>query len=239
MKSTVLTALFLSLLISGCVTTNPVPSKPTTPVETPTVPSQPTQTPNPENTGTGSTYTEPTKPLPSATGKFTAQISTENCDATQVAKVTEAEKWIVAIFNSEEYKHEVVSFMYDGEAQFNWNEDMSNLQIYNHLIKGAEALQPVEDYEMDITMSCYYQNNSTVGYTYPTVMKIYANMKFHSAYDSCDVASNTTHEWTHKMGFDHAQRWSEARDYTVPYGHNTIIRKLCPLAKQGKLTPLK
>jgi hypothetical protein len=91
---------------------------------------------------------------------------------------------------------------------------------------------------MDLKVKMYYSIKNTVGYTYPSDLIVYTNSKFHNSYDACNVASNLTHEWTHKMGFGHDMKWNRDRDYTVPYGHNSIIEKLCPLAKLNKLTKL-
>lgn len=195
--------------------------------------------PNPGHVGEAPTYEEPIKVLPSATGEFTTNLEMLKCSDTHIKKSQEAAKLIKAIFNSENFKDEVKNFTYNGKKQFVDNGKMTNDQIYDHLMKGAEALRPTVNYQMDITIECYRANNSTVGYTYKSVNKVYANMKFHDKYDAALVASNTVHEWTHKMGFGHAVKWSNSRDYSVPYGMNKIVKKLAPLAKAGTLVKLK
>lgn len=220
----------------------PIPDnvKPVEVVKPPVViPTEPTKTPNPGHVGEGSVYTQPVKVLPSATGWFTTNLTTQKCDAAHQKKVDEAQRIIAKIWNSEEFKSRVLNFTYNGKKQFNWPDKMTNRQIYEHLMKGAEALRPTVNYQMDMVIECYTENTSTIGYTMPSINKVYANMKFHKNYKPVQVASNSSHEWTHKMGFDHAQDWSKARDYTVPYGINTIIEELGPLAEKDKLTPLK
>ena len=207
--------------------------------EIPKVP--PLETPK-ENTeahvGEASEYTAPVKPLPSASGEFTTNIVYQKCDAAFGKKVEEAAIYLKRINNSKEYKQAVLDFTYLGKKRFVDNEGMSNAQIYNHLIGGAEALRPTLNYQMDLTVECYYENNSTVGYTMASINKIYANTKFHKSYSACQTASNLQHEWSHKMGFGHAVRWATSRDYSVPYGLNTIVEKLCVKAKADTLTRL-
>lgn len=239
--------IFVLLFLFSCSTSTiktdgEVPSSPETPV---VVDTKPTSIPDVDHgstviiPGSSSEYDSSPTTSANAIGVFTTNIKTINYNSTQQAKVDEAAKYIKIIMNSAEYKQEVLGFTYGGKKQFVDNKGMTNEQIYNHLKGGAEALNPVINYQMDITLQMYYKSNSTVGYTYPSDTKIYTNSKFHNSYSSCQVASNTTHEWTHKMGFSHAQKWSNSRDYSVPYGHNSIIEKLCSLAKSGKLTPLK
>ena len=188
--------------------------------------------------GASSLYESSPVPLPQAKGIFTTNIQTINYNNEQKEKVIEASNYIKIIFNSAEYRQEVLGFSYDGKKQFVGSNGMTNEEIYEHLRGGAEALNPLINYQMDITLKMYYSMKSTVGYTYPSDTKIYTNSKFHNNYTACQVASNAVHEWTHKMGFSHAAKWDKSRDYSVPYGHNSIVEKLCPLAKQGKLNSL-
>lgn len=171
--------------------------------------------------------------------QFSINIKTLNYNDNQNKKIERAALLLKIIFNSEEYKQEVYNFTFKGQKKFFENNNKTNIEIYDQLMLGAEALLPVINRQMDITVKMYYSWRSTVGYTYPNSLIIYTNSKFHNSYTPCQVASNVTHEWTHKMGFGHSQKWTKERDYTVPYGHNTIIEKLCPLAEQNKLTNLK
>lgn len=221
------------LLIFGCASIR-------TPVEIPKVPEVANPTPNPGHVGEAVEYVEPVRPIESVEKIFTTHIETENCSEAHKAKVREAETLIRKIFNSQEFKEEILSFQFQGKTQFNWPNDLSNSEIYKHIFGGAEALRPALNYQMDITIVCYTDKwSKTVGYTYPKENKVWANMKYHASYSAVDVASNSAHEWLHKMGFGHAVKWSKERDFTVPYGMNSIVKKLGPLAKEDKLSPIK
>jgi len=191
-----------------------------------------------EKPSLGSEYGGDLVSLPSATGKFTVKIVTQKYNPSQQAKVDEAAKYIKSIFNSLEYKQEVLGHTYQGKQQFVDNRNLTNEEIYFHLMSGAEALNLVINYQMDVTLKMYYSRRNTVGYTYPSDPIVYTNSKFHNNFDACRVASNVTHEWTHKMGFGHDSERTARRNYSVPYAHNSIIERLCPLAKQGKLTQI-
>jgi hypothetical protein len=48
-----------------------------------------------------------------------------------------------------------------------------------------------------------YSSSSMMGYTTPQTLLIKINRKFFDDFDIAHVAGNLTHEWTHKLGFDH------------------------------------
>lgn len=168
--------------------------------------------------------------------KFKVNIKHLNYTVQQEKKLLESASLLEKIFNSLEYKNEVINFTYKNEKKFHENLGKTNLEIYEHLMLGSEILMPVIDREMDLTVKMYYSFRSTVGYTYPNIMTVYTNRRFHNGFTPCQIASNLAHEWTHKMGYGHSKRWNYDRDFTVPYGHNKIIEKLCPLALENKLT---
>jgi hypothetical protein len=168
--------------------------------------------------------------------RFKINIKHVNYNNEQNNKLEAASELLEKIFNSIEYKYEILNFTHRGEKKFHDNQGKSNLEIYKHLMKGAEILMPIENNQMDLTVRMYYSLRSTVGYTYPHVLTVYTNSRFYNRYSACQVASNLAHEWTHKMGYGHSQKWNHDRDFTVPYGHNKIVEKLCPLALEGKLT---
>jgi hypothetical protein len=168
-----------------------------------------------------STPIGPEYPVKDVKKVFTVKIVDLNYTPEQKEKLQEAENKLAEIFNSKEY---ALAVIYRDPA-FDSNNGLDNLQILNKLYAGAEALIPAVNYQMDLTVKMYNDTHSkVVGYTSPKSMIVYTNLKFHKKYTACEVASNLTHEWTHKMGFGH----KTARSYnSVPYAHNEIIRKLC------------
>ena len=158
---------------------------------------------------------------------FGVVIKDTNYLPSQKAKLAEAIKHLEDIFNSQEYKAELL------KRKLTSTNGRSNLEVFNHIMTGKEDLSKTANQQMDLTVEMYNKKFSKViGYTTPSSLIVYTNRKFHDNYKACDVASNLGHEWTHKMGYGH----KSASDWTsVPYQHSTLIRILCPLSVQGKL----
>ena len=146
--------------------------------------------------------------------------------STQENKMEAALEKLNIVLNSEEFRIKVLNHTYNGSKTFVDNKGQSNLQIYKTILKGAETLNRIEDQEVDVDITLYYANNSTVGYTYPNVNKIWVNNKFFATYTHGSVAANVAHEWLHKLGYGHASARTANRDYSVPYGIGSIVRGL-------------
>lgn len=130
------------------------------------------------------------------------------------------------VLNSTDFKNRILNHSYNGEKTFVDNKGMSNEEIYKTIMDGKEDLLPEIDNEMDLDMTLYYKNNSTVGYTYPDTIRIWVNDKFFAGYNPGQVANNAVHEWSHKLGFGHDYYNTPERAYSVPYAVGKIIEEL-------------
>lgn len=165
--------------------------------------------------------------VPSEAHLFNANVSLTNFNTTQEEKVLKAIEMIKKMIRTKEFKERVINFTYQGQRRFVDNKGLSNEQIYQILIDGAETLLPEIDHEMDLDLELYTSNfTSTVGYTYPNVLRIWMNTKYFNSYSVAQVAGNVFHEWTHKLGFDHASSYSKSRDSSVPYGLGYLMVEL-------------
>lgn len=144
----------------------------------------------------------------------------------QEEKMRDALERAKIVINSTAFKERVLNHTHNGEKTFVKNNGQSNEEIYETIMNAAEDLLPEADQEMDLDITLYYKNNSTVGYTYPDTIRIWVNDKFFSNYTLGQVAANAVHEWTHKIGYGHSRYNSPDRPYTVPYGIGTIIEEL-------------
>ena len=158
--------------------------------------------------------------------ELTVNIEMVSFSETQEEKMLQAIERIKIVINSSEFKQRVLAHTYEGEKQFQANDGLSNEEIYEKIMLGAESLLPDVDREMDINVTMYYSNNSTVGYTYPSSTRTWINSKFFNSYNYAQVAKNVVHEWTHKLGFDHDSSRTNRRQYSVPYGVGSIIEDL-------------
>lgn len=145
---------------------------------------------------------------------------------TQESKMNSALVKLNIVLNSEEFRIKVLNHSYNGSKTFVNNNGQSNREIYETILKGAETLNGIEDQEVDVDITLYYSNNSTVGYTYPNVNRIWVNNKFFSTYSHGSVAANVAHEWLHKLGYGNDSNRTTRRDYSVPYGIGGIVRSL-------------
>lgn len=141
-------------------------------------------------------------------------------------KMKEALARLEIVVNSTEFRDKVINHIFNGEKTFNDNDGKTNEEIYESLMSGREDLLPTVDSEIDLDLTLYYSNNSTVGYTYPNTIKIWVNNKFFAGYTYGQVAANAIHEWTHKLGYTHAYRNNSSRPYSVPYAIGSIAREM-------------
>lgn len=141
-------------------------------------------------------------------------------------KMKDALDRLEIVINSAEFRERIINHIWRGEQTFNDNDDLTNEEIYQKLMTGREDLLPEEDQELDLDMTLYYRNNSTVGYTYPDTIRIWVNDKFFSNYSLGQVAANAVHEWTHKVGFTHDFRNNPDRPFSVPYAIGSIVREM-------------
>ena len=200
--------LFLALLILSCEKTGE--NKPT-PIKVPPASISIVDEPKTANSGTAAA-------VGLEINQFKTRIVAKNYTEKQAQKVFKAQEIIGKIFRSARFKQEVLSRKYTSTK-------LSAEQIYKTLIDGDEKRSPGPDQEMDLQIQMYRANNSTVGWTKGSIDLVHTNSKFYDKYSACRVASNITHEWSHKLGFDHA---SAKDSKSVPYSLNDIIETLCP-----------
>ncbi len=146
-------------------------------------------------------------------------------------KLMAAQKLIEKVINGAEFKNRVLNFTYNGQTTFVQNNGMTNQQIYDYMMTGAEMYptQTPADSLMDFDLELYTSSwfgRGTLGYTDTSTKTIHMNTRFYDGAGPADVAMNLTHEWLHKMGFDHDSNRTARRDYSVPYAIGYIMRDL-------------
>lgn len=135
----------------------------------------------------------------------------------QLQKYFKAVELTQVILNSEEFYKELM------KLKLTNTKGMSNQQIYDKMMSGAEDLEPIPDNEADVFITMYYKNNRVVGYTYPSTRETWVNSKFFNSYDPADIGCNLVHEWLHKLGFGHE---SASEHTSVPYAVGYLVEKL-------------
>lgn len=142
-------------------------------------------------------------------------------------KLKKCKRLLVLVCNDSRFKDEILDADFSGETSHFKN--CSNLEIYLHIMSGKETLLPEIDNEADISLKYFTPNvfnNSTVGYTYVTVLTQWINRNYLRFQSFVKVASNILHEWGHKLGFDHDFKPTRRRKFSICYQLNRIFEKL-------------
>ena len=164
--------------------------------------------------------------VPYEASLFDANVILSKFDSSGEEKIMKAISIIKKVIRSKEFRDRVVGFTFNGEKAFVDNGGLSNDEIYQKLLEGSEDLDPGIDHEMDLDLELYHSRRNTVGYTRPDGLRIWMNSKFFNAYSPAEVAGNIFHEWTHKLGFEHAFYYSVSRESSVPYALGYLIEEL-------------
>ncbi len=157
---------------------------------------------------------------------FDAHINMVNFPQEQEAKVHKAVELIKKVVSSPEFKERILAHSYQGKKTFVDNKGLTNEEIYQLIVDGSELLAPGKNGRMDIELELYKNSSTTIGYTYPNTTRIWVNTKYFDKYSPVQVADNLFHEWLHKLGFDHALKYSKSRNYSVPYAIGYLVEEL-------------
>jgi hypothetical protein len=141
-------------------------------------------------------------------------------------KYDEAVSIVKKVIATEAFRKKVLNHTYNGSRSFANNNEKTNSEIYQSILDAAEKLKPAKNNTMDVGVKLYYENNSVVGYTNPSITYINVNTKFFDQYDPNEVAGNLFHEWLHKLGYGHDSTATTRRPYSVPYAVGYMIRDL-------------
>lgn len=131
------------------------------------------------------------------------------------------------VFSSYEFRKRVLNHRYFGRRGFAQNRGLSNHQIYRKILQGMETRYPYRNNAMDVEIELYsdYKSN-VIGYTKSRSRRIWMNNKYFNRHSASEVAAHLTHEWLHKLGFDHEKEKCDNRKYSVPYAIGYIVKDL-------------
>lgn len=170
---------------------------------------------------------------------FKVSIATEGLSATENAKIKLATIHLSGVLNSDEFKQFVLNYSYKNTYTTGrlWNKKthteivnhfesthMTNEQVYQTIMNGAESLSPEIDYEANVYLKIDRRNkHGVIGYTYPTTQWQYIYNWFFKSATVEEIAGNLGHEYCHKLGFNHAYYNTPTRQYSVPYAIGYFI----------------
>lgn len=142
-------------------------------------------------------------------------------------KLYESVDLLRRIFASDEFRKRILRHRFRGSYRFYKNNGLTNGQIYRKLLAGVERLHPYRNNAMDVEIELYTDHKSNVlGFTRTRTKRIWMNTKYFNKHTPAEVASHLTHEWLHKLGFDHEKERCSDRKYSVPYAIGYIVKDL-------------
>ena len=126
---------------------------------------------------------------------------------------------VEVILNSPEYKEAILNHTWKGKKQFVSTTD-SNETVYKKITSA--------DWKLEYRLERLSRFSKVIGYTYPNVSWIVINSRKFPFLSDADIACNIAHEYGgHKLGrYNHDMNWSEARDYSTPYGIGYTLEKI-------------
>ena len=175
--------------------------------------------------------------------KLNVKVETFDLTAKEFNIVKKAVNIIGKAVNSEEFKDFVLNFSWEKKYytgfwfwkkwhikrgfEFRWNKNLSNYEVYEKMMSGAEVLDPVEDREIDIYLKIDRRNKKgVVGYMYKGKKWQYTYAWVFRKYDEYGIAGNLLHEWAHHVGFSHERKYNPLREFSVPYALGRYIEGL-------------
>lgn len=164
--------------------------------------------------------------IPRAAFTFDTNLALINMTAAQMAKFDRAVEIVKLVVATEEFRNRILGHTFNGVQTFVDNNGLSNGEVYQLILDGAEKLRPTVNNAMDMDVELYTADNTVVGYTYPNINKIWVNTKYFDKYTAAGVAHNLMHEWLHKIGFGHDATSTPERPYSVPYAVGYIVAEI-------------
>ncbi|HXH30688.1 MAG TPA: hypothetical protein VNJ01_07730 [Bacteriovoracaceae bacterium] len=150
-----------------------------------------------------------------------------NFSREQEEKVLSAVELIKKVVASEEFRDGVINKTYKGVRAFVDNGGLSNEEVYQRILHGAETLGGGgRNNTMDLELELYFERQNTIGYTFPNIVRIFMNKKYFNKFKPHQIADNMFHEWLHKLGFKHAVASTKGRRHSVPYSIGYLVKKL-------------
>ncbi len=165
--------------------------------------------------------------IPAQALTWDADLYLTNFNSEQEEKIKKAVEIIKKVIATKEFRERVLTYSYLGKNQFFANQGLTNEEVYQKLLDGAEIVgNSAKNNTLDVKIELYHQSTNTIGYTYPNTERIWMNTKYYNKYTPIKVADNLMHEWMHKLGFTHTVSWSKDRDHTIPYAIGYLIEEL-------------
>ena len=110
------------------------------------------------------------------------------------------------------------------------NINLSTLQIVSKIYAGKEFYKPMEDNVANVHWIIVkkrrpiFTRHPALGEGAEDGVEIFTYTWFFDSGDIAEITGHIAHEWSHKIGFEHAFHPHPGRDDTVPYAFGYLVR---------------
>jgi hypothetical protein len=166
-------------------------------------------------------------------------IKKVGCDAISLIKINKALLIIEKVINSSAFEEKVKTFpfYFRNNIFTGFDYPYSNDEVYEMIMNAIENPGNVKVGVMDLYLHLKYgANGNEMGYSCPNEKEIYTYKAMLEQKSPKEIANHITHEWTHKLGFDHStfpSPWGK-RENSVPYAIGNMIAELADEVEETK-----
>jgi hypothetical protein len=140
-------------------------------------------------------------------------------------KINDGIDLVETVLSSYEFHDEVMA------AKFTENKGLTNKQIYDMILSGADKFNEETDGDLDLFLTGYYKYfTSVIGYTFGYTAKTWINKKFLRIMRKWSLAGHIVHEYAHNLGFKH----KKVKRTSVPYQIGKIVARLAKQHSMGE-----
>ncbi|AWI25888.1 hypothetical protein [Flavobacterium pallidum] len=158
-------------------------------------------------------------------------IESNGYDAPRLLKLHASLAIISNVMNSPAFMDAIFDARFHFRRSFSrWiDKPYSNETVYAMLMRATEATGNTGSYTMELHLNLIDGSNGSVkGYGIPNSPEIYTYKARFDEMTTSEMANHIVHEWTHKLGFTHAEYPMPLgkRNMSVPYFTGNIVEIL-------------
>jgi hypothetical protein len=162
--------------------------------------------------------------------------SSQGFSSEQLKKLTVAKDGLQSALNSEKFEQAVLNFTFDNNKTFYYRKNLFGRfidppytikEVFEIIMTGNESPGNAAPNQMDLYLVLLPTiNPGVIGYGNPGSKEIYTYRNWFESLSVAEYAAHITHEWSHKLGFDHSQNHTRKRKFSVPYAIGDLAEEL-------------
>jgi len=164
--------------------------------------------------------------------EFNYHIGFFGMSAAQRARIIHAADIAIEILQTNEFRDRILNHRFWLKKRFATNNGLSNAQVYQKLVEGAELWNAQVNGSIDLLCGLYDPalkknlDELTLAYTHLHRRQVYFNPDRFDELTDVELAGVLVHEWIHQLGFEHNDTLNFRQHKSVPYAVESIINDL-------------